>query len=84
MSGSLAFVTPMFAMDVFAPSYRDRLRVRIDAVFDEFRNRLQGIALRERDDPDRIPVIADAQLPAVFAFRFHSGEQGIRSERLRD
>ena len=54
----------------------DRLSVRIDAVLHEFRDRLQGIALRQCDDPDRIPVIAYAQLPAIFAFRFHvrSGE----------
>jgi hypothetical protein len=50
----------------------DGLRMRIDAVLDELRNRLQWIALRERNDPDRVPVIADAQLAAVSAFRFHT------------
>jgi hypothetical protein len=57
---------------------RDGLGVRINAVLDEFRNRLQGIALRQRDVPDRIPVIPNTQLAAVFAFHFHtsSGASG--------
>jgi hypothetical protein len=56
---------------------RDGLGVRIDAVLDEFRNRLQGIALRERDDADRIPIIADAQLAAVLILGFHTKERGF-------
>ena len=39
---------------------RDGFGVRIDAVLDEFGDGLQRIALRERDNPDRVPVIADA------------------------
>ena len=37
----------------------------IDAVFDELGDRLQRIVLRERDDADRVPVIADLELAAV-------------------
>ncbi len=55
----------------------DGFRVRIDRVLDEFCDRLQGIALRERDDPDCVPIVADPQLPAVLRFRFHPGT-GIR------
>src|SRR6266498_3858859 len=42
----------------------DRFSARIDAVLDQLSHRLQRVALRQRDDRDRIPVIADAQIPA--------------------
>jgi hypothetical protein len=44
------------------------LRVRIDRVLHEFGDRLQRITLRERDNSDRIPIIADAQLAAVCPY----------------
>jgi hypothetical protein len=47
--------------------------VRVDAIFDEFGDRLERVALRERNDADGIPVIADAQFAAVFALGFHAG-----------
>ena len=47
--------------------------MRIDRVLDEFRNRFQGIALRERDDADGIPIIANAKLSTVLRFGFHMG-----------
>ena len=43
----------------------DRFRSRIDAVFDELGDGLERIALRQGNDRDRIPVIADSQIPAV-------------------
>ncbi len=55
---------------ILAARDRDGRRVRIDAVLDEFGDRFQGITLRERDDADRVPIIPDAQLAAVFALRF--------------
>jgi hypothetical protein len=39
----------------------DRLRVRVDAVLDEFRDGLQGIALRQRNDAYGVPIIPDLQ-----------------------
>src|SRR5438067_939382 len=42
----------------------DRLRLRIDAVLDELCDRFQRVALRQRDNRDRVPVIADAQIAA--------------------
>jgi hypothetical protein len=44
---------------------RDGLGVSVDAVLDELGDRLQGIALRERNDTDRVPVIPDLELAAV-------------------
>jgi hypothetical protein len=41
------------------------LGVGIDAVLDELRDGLQRIALRERNDTDSIPVIADPQFAAL-------------------
>lgn len=52
---------------------RDAFRTRIDAVLHELGDRLERIALRERDDADRVPIIANAQLPTVFAFHFNAG-----------
>ena len=61
----------------------DDLGVRIDRVLDEFGDRLQGVALRECDDPDGVPVIPDAQLPAVFlSLCFHAGTtRALRASR---
>lgn len=56
-----------------AAHYREGRDVRIDAVPDEFSNRLQGIALRACDNANRIPVIANAQLAAVLTLSFHAG-----------
>jgi hypothetical protein len=55
---------------VLAPA-RDRnsLGTCVDAVLDELRDGLQGIALRERDDANRVPVVADAQLAAFSVLR---------------
>jgi hypothetical protein len=39
-------------------------RAGVDAVLDEFRYRFQRIALRQRDDRDRVPVVADAEIAA--------------------
>ena len=49
---------------LLAPGDDDRFRARIDAVFDQLGHRLERIALRQGDDGDRIPVIADAQIAA--------------------
>jgi hypothetical protein len=43
----------------------DRLRVRVDAVLDEFRDGLQRIALRQRNDAYGVPIIPDLQ-PATI------------------
>src|SRR5216683_5435678 len=56
---------------LLAPCDRDRLCVRINAVLDEFGDGFQRITLRERDDPDCVPVIPDAQLAAVLTLGFH-------------
>src|SRR6266478_1077762 len=53
---------------LFAAGDDDRLGACIDAVFDQFGHRLERIALRQGDDRDRFPVIADAQVPAVVRF----------------
>ena len=42
----------------------DRFRARINTILDQLGHRLEGVALRERNDGDRIPVIADAQIAA--------------------
>jgi hypothetical protein len=47
---------------VAAARYRDGLRMRVNAVLDELGNRLQGVALRERDDAYGVPVIPDLEL----------------------
>jgi hypothetical protein len=39
--------------------------VCIDAVFDQLRDGLKRITLRERDNADSIPVIADPQSTAL-------------------
>src|SRR6266513_2235096 len=44
---------------------RNGLRVRVDAVLDELGDRLQRVPRRERDDTDRVPVIADPELAAI-------------------
>ncbi len=49
---------------VLAAGDDDRLRARVDAVLDQLRDRLERIALRQRDDRDRVPVIADAEVAA--------------------
>jgi hypothetical protein len=51
----------------------DGLRAGIDAVLDELGDRLERIALRQRDDPNRVPVIADPQLAAIVFLDFMSG-----------
>jgi hypothetical protein len=43
----------------------DRLRVRVDAVLDEFRDGLQRIALRQRNDAYGVPIIPDLQPAAI-------------------
>ena len=42
---------------------------RIDAVFVKLRDGLEWIALRERDDADSIPIIADPQFTSLCFFR---------------
>ena len=47
---------------VLAPARdRDGARLGVDAVLHQLGNRLQRAALRQRDDGDGIPVIADLQ-----------------------
>ncbi len=40
----------------------------INAVFDEFRNGFKRVRLRQRDDGDRVPVVADTQLAGLDFF----------------
>ncbi len=40
----------------------------INAVFDEFRNGFERVRLRQRDDGDRVPVVADTQLAGLAFF----------------
>lgn len=40
------------------------IKVASRAVFDELRDRLERIRLRQRDDGERVPVVADAELAA--------------------
>ena len=42
-----------------ATGYRNIAGIGINTVFNEFRHRLQRIRLRQSNDIDRIPVIAD-------------------------
>ena len=53
-------MAPMFP----APRNRDGPRLRVNAVLDKFRNGLEGIALRQRDDSNRIPVVTNLELAA--------------------
>ena len=46
----------------------DRSGARVDAVFHELGDGLERVALRERDDPDRIPVVADPEFAAGIGF----------------
>jgi len=39
-------------------------RASVDAVLDELGHRFQRIALRQRDDRNRVPVVADAEIAA--------------------
>ena len=47
--------------------------LRIDAIFNEFSNRFQGIILGQRDDRDGVPIITNAQMAPVvfFFFKWH-------------
>src|ERR1700691_6229961 len=56
---------------LLAPHDRDRLCVRVNAVLDEFGDGLQRITLRQRDNPDGVPVVPNAQLTAVLTLGFH-------------
>ena len=40
---------------------RNGTRVRVDAVLDQLGDRLERIALRQRNDGDRVPVVADPE-----------------------
>src|SRR6516225_746018 len=57
---------------------RDRhsARLRINAVFDQLGDRLQWAGLRQGDDGDGVPVVADLQLAArparVFCLSVHT------------
>jgi hypothetical protein len=55
------------------PCDYDRRGACVDAVLDELRHRLQRIALGQRDDRDRIPVVADTQVPRVRALLIRCG-----------
>src|SRR5665213_4425942 len=56
-----------------APRNRNGLRMRVDAVLDELRNRFERVTLGQRDDPDRVPVIPDLEFAAVVTLGFHAG-----------
>ena len=71
---------------LLAPGDDDRLRPRIDAVLDQLGHRLERIALRQGDDRDRIPVIADAQVAARARFgRLFgaTGRHGVPADHIR-
>src|ERR1051326_8285626 len=54
----------------FLPTYEsDVLGPGVDAVLHEFSNSFERIALRQGDDLDGFPVVADAQFSSVL---FHS------------
>src|SRR5213079_2188132 len=63
-----------------AARHRNCLRVRVDAVLDELGDRLQWVPLRERDDTDRVPVIADPELAAIGGLVLPGGPR-LRSPR---
>ena len=50
----------------------DGLGMRVDAIFDKLRDGLERVGLREGDNSNRIPVIANAQLSAFRSRRFGS------------
>ena len=50
-------------------SERDVLRLRVDAIFHQLGNSLQRIALRQRNDGDRVPIVADFQFAAGWFLR---------------
>lgn len=60
------------------PRDRDPLRLGIDAVLDEFRDRLQWIALRQGNDADGIPVVPDLQ-PTTIKIRTAAGGLFLRA-----
>jgi hypothetical protein len=55
------------------PTARDHngLCVRIDAVLDQLGDGLERIALRARDDADRVPIIADPQFGPLRSLGLH-------------
>jgi hypothetical protein len=58
---------------VFAtPRDRDCSGLGIDAVLDKFGDRFQRVALRERDNANRVPVIANPQLSAIVLAGLHA------------
>ena len=66
-SNALAIVhDSQIVLALFASAHDgDVAGVGIDGVLDELRDRLQRAVLREGDDGDGVPVVADAQLAAV-------------------
>ena len=62
----VAFAVILYPEVMFAPLFSandgDFLSARIDAVFDKLGDRFERIVLREGDDIDRVPMIADTEL----------------------
>jgi hypothetical protein len=63
----------------------DSLGVGVDAVFDKFRDGLQRIRLRKRNDIDGVPVVADAKIAARISMPLplEMGGHGRRFLTLR-
>ena len=66
-----------------APTHNfDVLRAGVDAVLDKFRHRLERIVLRQCDDADGRPMVADAQpAPAIRASSCHTGDSDSLAAR---
>jgi hypothetical protein len=63
---------------VLAPTRdNDGLCARVNAVLDELGDCLQRIALRERNDPDRVPVVSDLELTAIELLGCHRASRWL-------
>ncbi len=75
---ALAVIFDAQEMDAFllAASERDVASLGIDAVLHEFSDGLERVTLRQRDNADRVPVVANAQLAFMgWSLCAHSGKE---------
>ena len=69
---------------LLSPRNGDGLGPGIDAVLDELCDCRQRVALRERNDANRVPIVADAKFTAVALCGFHElSRPPIRFDTMR-
>src|SRR6516162_2345843 len=71
---TVAIILDLQIVTAMLPPARDDngLGVRVDAVLDQLGDGFEGIALRERDNADRVPIIADSQFAPLRCLGLHS------------